>query len=672
MSSLTAAPSYAAERRAALRWPASVAHFRLGSETTYLRPELLDFNAQGIAFRATFVQAPSIGDTFPMVIRTEALTPFAHIRLRATHVVRSGDAFRVGGSIQDMQPASREEAAPHDDSGLVPFSAADATQILRGVQRDIVTNVWFTSPNLRLALPVQPAPESGDPTAIYVALPTGIALTVAVTGRVHFAMHGASLSAECTLRRDAVGRACIALGTVVSVSRRRCDRVMLQPSEATIRWAHPLDPAREVSARVHDLSPEGVGVAGPILIPPPGLARMTLDVGGDHYDIEGEVRHLTCEGGVLHIGIRTTFIDSRDRMRIAHFCRGIRFPRLLPRATVPADILTELLRKSGYLRLRPDVDATPIFAHTRATEQLAVDTVHRGSAGSLLGHFSCLRVYAKTWLYHQLATVERNAESYDCRRALYLDVVDWVSLLAGADGFSLAYYDRRKAWHERFINNFVDWVTSDQLAVLAPLDRFERSATPKNFEPIPAGMTFSPLCPEDSAQAAAFIARWLPRLLIEAMDLTESLIARDLTCEALYREEGYERGRHPFALRSGDGIVGVALCEVGSRELSLFNLLNSAQVFIEPNLGAAAEHALLSFVTSFYEERRIPNPIVVSPPGLLVDAAAAGLSLVETMGTFATSALGLKQYRNFLSYQFGSKAAELLATGRGTDPPARR
>jgi hypothetical protein len=625
----------------------------LYSETLQLRPELVDFNAKGIAFEISDAVTLPIGALIPLLLRTERMTPVANVVLCVSHAARRHGKLRIGGSIQDVIPAERSKARPEELGDLVTISTATSARVLLGISR-AATEVIFTSPVHKLALPVQPTPEDGAPGRLYTDVPGHVTDEGPITGRIHFAIHGAAFSADCTLGKDERGRAFLVLHpTVISTSRRRGDRVELGQGEAIIRWSHPLDPAVQLSAPVHDLSLGGVGVVGPVPFPPGARAPMTLEVGGEPFRLEGDVRHLSNQGSRLHMGIRTSFFDARDEVRIAHICRRARFPRLVTRSAVPADAVATLLRASGYLGLRPDADGPAPFVHTTASAQLAVDTVQRKADGSLMGHISCLHVYRRTWLFHQLATLGHSAELNDCRRALYLDVVDWVSLLAGTDGYALAYYDRSKAWHKRFFEGFVAWANSDALAVVAPLDRFEQSATRESIEPPSDAMSVSPLRTAEAAQAAALVARSLPRLTIEAMDLTEPFIAHDLTCGSLYRDEGYERGRCAFALHAGERLVGLALCEVGSRELSLFNLLNVAHVFVEPEIGAAAEGVLLAQVRAFYERRGIADPMVVSPPGLLAHVQAAGLRLAETMGAIAISAPGLKQYRNFLLYQFG-------------------
>jgi hypothetical protein len=626
----------------------------------------VDFNATGLAFETAEGNGITIGALIPLLMRTEGITAAAQLMLRVGHVVQRQGRLRIGGAIQEVVPARRSTGRPEELGDLVTLPPGTAARVLLTI-RDSATEILFISGVLRLTFRVDPTPEYGVPGGLYVTVPSHLLDEGTVTGRIHFTVHGASFLAACTLGMDERRRAFLApQATVVSTSRRRCDRVQLRPDQAVLRWRHPLEPERQLSAAVHDLSLGGLGIADRVPFPPGARAPMTLEVGGEQFHLKGDVRHLSSQGPRTLMGIRTSFLDARDEVRIAHLVRRDRFPRLLPRSAVPADTVADLFRASGYLGLRPDMPTAARFVHTTANEELSVDTVQRDPSGALMGHISCLRVYRKTWLYHQLATVGYSADLNECRRALYLDVVDWVSLFAGADGYSLAYYDRSKAWHKRFFEGFVEWANSDTLAVVAPLDRFERSAIRQGAAPLPPTMSISPLRPAEASRAAALVARSLPRLTIEAMDLTEPLIAHDLACASLYQDQGYERGRHALALRDGENLVGLAMCEVGSPALSLFNLLNVAQVYVEPAIGVAAERALLGRIAAFYEDRQIADPIVASPPGLLLHAQAAGFSLAETMGAIAISASGLKQYRNFLAYQFGRKGPK-----RAVSPPPR-
>jgi hypothetical protein len=106
----------------------------------------------------------------------------------------------------------------------------------------------------------------------------------------------------------------------------------------------------------------------------------------------------------------------------------------------------------------------------------------------------------------------------------------------------------------------------------------------------------------------------------------------------------------------------VALCEVGSRELSIFNLFNMAQLFVATGRSrpsVAAQLRLLAAVRGLYAARGEHNPMIVAPPGTVDAALEPGTFLAETMGMIAWSGRALRQYENFINYQFGAQITAL-------------
>jgi hypothetical protein len=165
--------------------------------------------------------------------------------------------------------------------------------------------------------------------------------------------------------------------------------------------------------------------------------------------------------------------------------------------------------------------------------------------------------------------------------------------------------------------------------------------------------------PEELTQAVALIRAYLPPLVASALDIrAEGLVADALNQD--YRTTRYERGRRALVLRVAGEVAGVALCEVGSRELSIFNLFNMAQLFVLPNTPVDAQLALLGAVRAFYAARGERNPMIVAPPGTLAASQEPGTVLAETMGMIVWSGRALRQYENFIKYQFG-RQLELVA-----------
>jgi hypothetical protein len=148
----------------------------------------------------------------------------------------------------------------------------------------------------------------------------------------------------------------------------------------------------------------------------------------------------------------------------------------------------------------------------------------------------------------------------------------------------------------------------------------------------------------------------IPPLLADALHFDLDSISTEWLCD-VNGSAGLERARVTFVARAKGGILGAAICETGPRRLSLFNIVNAAHVFIaEPlsfGLAREVEGALLSKVRQFYRAKGILDPLIMAPEGNAKFPESAGLRLAETMGAWATSIEGLKQYRNFLHFEFG-------------------
>ena len=96
--------------------------------------------------------------------------------------------------------------------------------------------------------------------------------------------------------------------------------------------------------------------------------------------------------------------------------------------------------------------------------------------------------------------------------------------------------------------------------------------------------------------------------------------------------------------------MGAALCETVDGPLSLFNVLNCAQLFFLPGVGVAGApaRALTGAVLAFYRQRGVPSPMLVASPGLLPAQPAPGIRRAETMAGIIWTARGLARYEDYV------------------------
>jgi hypothetical protein len=644
------------EKRRYRRSSASEAGFRVHCAATGAEAKLVNFSQAGLGLVLPNASHISGSDAVSVLL-TRGGEAFLRVTLGIASGERDGAQMRIGGPILERHvlPFGPNAAGGAGDVAQIHDSAITDAVLARLFKQTPLLGLATTGGVARtVRIDTARAGDGAIPLLVEAAagpLPEGpISLS--------FDLDDGAFVVRGTLVRDALGRSAVAGPlAMISRSRRHADRVRVARGRSVISWPNALVPGERITADVDDLSAMGarVRVQGSSSYPPPPGDAVLLHVDGLALPVRAEVRHVDAapDGGVS-LGLRFLAGSGDDTVRLARAVERIRFPGLRARDERPRGDVVELLRTSGYLDLRESAqELTPW--HDTADAGLSLDAVHARDDGSLDGHISCTRVYSNTWIFHQLASLGEGPQAMDCRRALYLSVTNWVSLLSEGRGHALAYFDRKKRWHMSFFESFVRWAGSDALALLAPLDRFE--ALSDAFEAPAASPTLSfGLATEDELPAAeAALHRAMPSLLCDAMDMSAPRLATDALC-AQHAAEGLERARTVLVVREEGRPVAFALCETGSPRLSLFNLLNMAHVVVDEAASVAAQHALLAHVRSFYAARGTARPLIVAKPGTLSGAEAAGLALAETMGCIVMSSEGLKQYRNFLAYS--------LRTGR--------
>jgi hypothetical protein len=192
-----------------------------------------------------------------------------------------------------------------------------------------------------------------------------------------------------------------------------------------------------------------------------------------------------------------------------------------------------------------------------------------------------------------------------------------------------------------------------ELCAVHPLDRFRVRADAPLEQP--AGITVDRLRAGEAAAVVRLIARRWPALLRDAFDIDENNLA-SFCLHPAYAEAGLERSRTVLALRRGEQLIGAALCESTRGELSLFNVLNAAQLHLvdEAQPSELERRALVRGVRRFFRVRGVEAPLLVADPGVLPDDPAAGVERVETMGCIVWSAPALRDYDDYVDETIAS------------------
>lgn len=350
----------------------------------------------------------------------------------------------------------------------------------------------------------------------------------------------------------------------------------------------------------------------------------------------------------------TVYTNAQERPELVRIHRSIRFPHLRDRGELDSEQVIELFRASHYLDLRETENAAPTDAWCCPdfAGDLSIDTIYRAEDGALLGHVSVTRAYSRTWLGHQLATLKGHPESFDCRIALYSHFASTPGSIDGQDVYLLGYYDRSKRWHQLFFESFVDWLADPREVAIVPFDRYEPIELGHLVMlELECGVDIHRARPDELDELAALVHAQMPLLARTAFDLeADKLDAEYLHPE--YEAQAVPRGREAFAIREQGQLVGVALVEHGSPHLSLFNLLNLAQLYFTDAASRTSKTHAFRFVRGHYAARGTMDPILVTMPGANDHPGDAGMRLAETMGCIIWSGRSLAQYQSYVRYCF--------------------
>lgn len=315
----------------------------------------------------------------------------------------------------------------------------------------------------------------------------------------------------------------------------------------------------------------------------------------------------------------------------------------------------DLFQESGYLSLRDaQGDAASLWKRPSFANNISSDAVYRARDGKLLGHVSVTKAYSRAWLGHQLMSIKGHPESSACRREIY-NHFSSVPLADSKDPFYLfGFYNRSLRWHQLFFENFVEELNDSTLACRFQLNRFEIDGPPSAHSG-----NVRPMDGLDMTSALNIIRSQLPPLALTAFDINENnLITSDLQRE--YHASGIERARVALTAHEDGALIGVALCDIGPRNFSLFNLLNFAHIYTAPAANEASRVNLFRAVVQFYNRRGIERPVIVSPSNAL---NGTEFRREESMGAIVWSANALRLYPAHVDRSFNKINHQSLIRG---------
>ena len=433
--------------------------------------------------------------------------------------------------------------------------------------------------------------------------------------------------------------------------RRRFERIRLGPDLETVSLAPVAGNTDPVP--LLDFSPEGAAVQSSVQPPwADGRVALELRADGNAIPCRARVATMTRRNETAVCGLRLSF-DAGQRPALSAAYHKLRFHALQRRGALSERALSELFSESGYTRLKDDIAPSSTWMRANWPSTLTHEAVYVARDGRALGHVSVTRAYPHAWLGHEIATLRHHPEAMRCRRTLYLHFALWPRLLDGEDAHLLGYYNRSRPWHRRMFEDFASRCAPSD-CVVVPMDRYTTAAfnrghtvdsgpTEESVRVIHAG-------PDHCAVVAKWVEQYWPTLALRAFDIHADSLTSPCMHDA-YRASGLTRSRTVLVLCVDDEPVAAALCEWSDSQISLFNVLNMAHIFVSKHamVSASACNLLIQEVRAFYAQLGASPPLIACPPGTFANTPVHGSTWTETMGCIIWSAEGLRRFERYVA-----------------------
>jgi hypothetical protein len=419
-----------------------------------------------------------------------------------------------------------------------------------------------------------------------------------------------------SMRVDPDGRMTTPMPTHIERVRHRWFRRCKVRRKITASFRHPLWPEVVAQARpVIDISFAGISfevdIDNDLIFPGLEMPDIELRVeGGPSLHVHGEVRYVipARAGSPPRCGLKVAPRSPKDEgpwMRLV----SQELHATTENGTETPESVWGLLQQSGYFNLSgksPDhfepLRKSFIEFGTRAAAApriicQAVWPSERGIEASL----SAAKIYAGTWLMHQLAKRPGRAPGVahvrQILRDIYLRAFEYPQL-DPAFTWAVAFIDGEVPWsmaHVEFAKPYVE----QGLAAIFPFRL--REVQSSDWTEVPPEERF------DVGPAASFEVAWLldelarsrTQACLESLDLVPERFDLAETSR-LWKEAGMARERVVFMARRMGVPVAAAIVEVGETGTNLFRLLDCVRLWVLRPGGEAAFLCLLNQARLYY------------------------------------------------------------------------
>jgi len=448
-------------------------------------------------------------------------------------------------------------------------------------------------------------------------------------------------------------------GRLSSLARREGARVNCQAAQPCfLTLPHPVDPDRVLRFRVHDLSAVGLSLRVeddlPVAPGPMRGAKLQVPFRGEiDADLVVLPLRLDAEGTLLPA--RFTRLAEPDRCALVEHLLLTAFPQVYDRGRFDPWGVWEFLRSAGYptsaaAGARPPTATWDLVR--RAGASVSHDVVQVAD-GAIVGHLSCLRIYRRTWLVHQVA-VSPDDTGLRSGALLYDYAACFLDTRQDEMGYMIAYFNQALPWHRMFFAGFERRMADPDMAVIHPFRRHAMDTRGVVLDRVSPRFATEIVDEKTVGEAAELLREALPKTALCALDLDEAALLGEEVASR-FADRGLQWKRIVLAQHMEGRLIAVAVCELASPGLNAFGLTDAAKLVCRPlraEDAVPAHRALLARVKAFYLAHGREQFVLLLDRNCSDEAIeAAGGSFVEATGFVAMTRAGVQNFRSFVRYE---------------------
>jgi hypothetical protein len=373
----------------------------------------------------------------------------------------------------------------------------------------------------------------------------------------------------------------------------RSQRQRLNPSPNLV-CRHPLT-GKRVDLKVADLSGSGFAVEedpqSAVLLP--GLILPAIEL---HF---ANSFKLSCSAQVvfrkeverketrrIRCGIALIDMPAQDHIKLLALLHQGRDSKSYICNDLDLEALWDFLFESGFIypskyaliqKNKKKIRETYEKLYTRSPA-IARHFVYQDN-GVILGHMAMIRFWANTWLIHHHAA---RKSALNKAGLVVLDQIsrfthDTFRFSALHMDYLACYYQPRNKFPHKIFGGFAQFIGNPRGCSVDPFAYV--SDWKIDAASLPEGWALSAAAPQDRAELQSYYAHVSGGLMLRVMDLEAGVCAEE-EINREFREHGFQRERHLFALKQSGRLKAFLIASVADIGLNLSDLTNCIHAIV--------------------------------------------------------------------------------------------